>query len=209
MARLLYHICGGSRCTQSCVDFNVCLLAFLVAIPLGVFEVYGGFDSLSNSLLADAGHVFSDAIVYGGIAWAVWRTSRRVSHESEKKCRHWGANFLIFACIANIILACVRGAFGPEEVFTGSLLWYAGIGLAANVFMVSLFWRHTGRTRAAFLHTVGDTAMSIVVMVGAVLNKSGIVPFRSGIVDVALTIFGSLFLICLARHEKSEANHSH
>jgi cobalt-zinc-cadmium efflux system protein len=143
-----------------------------------VVEVVGAWVSGSLALLADAGHVVTDAAAVGVALSASYvatlaATSRRTFgfHRAE-----------ILAALANaVVLLGVCGWLGvvgvmrlidPAEVETGSMLVFAAIGLVANaVSLLLLVNRRTAslNMRGAYLEVLGDLLGSLLVVVAALV----------------------------------------
>ncbi len=155
-----------------------------LAIALGltctvlVVEVIGAVISGSLALLADAGHMLTDAagLVIALIAAALTR-------RAPTDRRTWGylrAEVLAATLQAAVLLAVgtviliegIQRLFAPPEVASGIMLAFGVVGLVANV--VSLLVLAGGRgsnfnMRAAFLEVLGDALGSLAVIVAAVV----------------------------------------
>ncbi len=155
-----------------------------LAIALGltctvlVVEVIGAVISGSLALLADAGHMLTDAagLVIALIAAALTR-------RAPTDRRTWGylrAEVLAATLQAAVLLAVgtviliegIQRLFAPPEVASGIMLAFGLVGLVANV--VSLLVLAGGRgsnfnMRAAFLEVLGDALGSLAVIVAAIV----------------------------------------
>ena len=147
-------------------------LAFALA-ELGV-----GFFANSLALISDALHNFSDVIgllLAWGAAWlATWRptASHTYGYRRVSILAALGNAALLFAATGAILTEAVRRLLDPEPVATGLMLWVAAIGIAINAATALLFMRgrhHDLNIRGAFLHMVGDAAVSFGVVVAALL----------------------------------------
>ena len=151
-----------------------------IALNLGfvVIEVLTGLLAGSMALVADAGHNLSDVLGLG-LAWAAARLARRPASPRRTWGFHRGT---ILAALANAVLLLVAvGAIAvesvhrllaPAPVATGWMLWVALAGVAVNAATALLFAR--GREadlnrRGAFLHLAADAAVSLGVVLGALL----------------------------------------
>jgi cobalt-zinc-cadmium efflux system protein len=141
-------------------------------------EVVGGLASHSLALLADAGHVFTDAAGIGLALLAIWVGSRPAS-----TARTYGylrleilaavANaVLLFGVAAVILYEAWRRLSAPPQVATQLMLGVALVGLVINGVSLWLL-RHTQakslNMRAAYLEVMGDLAGSAAVIAAAVV----------------------------------------
>ncbi|AHG21639.1 zinc transporter ZitB [Chania multitudinisentens RB-25] len=155
------------------------LAAFLVTVVFMLVEVIGGLLSGSLALLADAGHMLTDAAALLVALMAV-HFSRR-----QPNARHtFGylrlttlAAFLNAAALLMIVIfilwEAVRRFFAPQPVMGTPMLIIAVAGLLANLFT---FWLlHRGieesnlNVRAAALHVLGDLLGSVGAITAAII----------------------------------------
>lgn len=160
-------------------------LALVLAITctILVVEVVGALLSGSLVLLADAGHMATDA---GGVAlslMAMWFASRPASPS-----RTFGFHRLeILAAVANALVLCGVGIYilvetvlrllEPPVVASGTMLVFGVAGLAGNAVSLALL-RHgqaeSLNLRGAFLEVLNDLLGSAAVLVaGAVIWFTG------------------------------------
>src|SRR5215472_14169117 len=147
-------------------------LAFALA-ELGV-----GFFANSLALISDALHNFSDVIGLL-LAWcAAWLCTRQPTASHTYGYRRasilaaLGNAALLFAATGAILTEAVRRLLEPEPLEAGLVVWVAAIGIAINTVTAILFMRdrqHDLNIRGAFLHMVGDAAVSLGVVVAALL----------------------------------------
>jgi len=143
-----------------------------------VAEIAAGVVANSVALLADAMHNLGD-VAGLLLAWAAAILARRAP--TARRSYGWG-RFSILAALSNAMLLMLAvGAIGweaigrlrtPEPVAEGIVVWVAAIGIAINLGTALLFMR--GRTgdlniRGAFLHMLGDAAVSVGVVVAALM----------------------------------------
>lgn len=155
-----------------------------LAIALGltstvlVVEVIGAIISGSLALLADAGHMLTDA---AGLVIAL--IAAQLARRGTSDRRTWGylrAEVLAATLQAAILLAVgafilyegVKRLFEPPEVASGIMLVFGIVGLIANI--ISLLVLAGGRTaninmRAAFLEVLNDALGSVAVIVAAIV----------------------------------------
>jgi cobalt-zinc-cadmium efflux system protein len=159
---------------------NVRRLVGVLGLSLSVLavEVVGGLASHSLALLADAGHVFTDAAGIGLALLAIWVGSRPAS-----TARTYGylrleilaavANaVLLFGVAAVILYEAWRRLSAPPQVASQLMLGVALVGLVINGVSLWLL-RHTQakslNMRAAYLEVMGDLAGSAAVIAAAVV----------------------------------------
>jgi cobalt-zinc-cadmium efflux system protein len=163
-------------------------LVLVLVLVLGylVVEVVAGVLTNSLALLADAGHMFTDAAGIGLALLAIWFAQRPAT--PEKSFGYYRVE--IFAAIANaILLFGVAGyilyeAFqrlaAPAEVLGPPMLAVAIVGLIINVISMRLL--HAGaqtslNLRGAYLEVVGDLLGSVAVIAAAlVISLTGWTP---------------------------------
>lgn len=146
------------------------LAALSVTVMIMAAEVVGTVLSGSLALLADAGHMLTDA---SGLLIALIAASLALRPRTPE--RTWGyqrAEVLAAALQAGLLLVvgafviyeAVRRLVEPPEVGSGAMLWFGIIGLVGNA--VSLLVLAAGRRssfnlRAAFLEVLNDALGSV------------------------------------------------
>ena len=155
---------------------------FAIGITLNVtyaaIEAAAGFWLNSLSLIADAGHNFSDVLGLL-LAWAAVWLSRK-----EPSSRHsYGlgrssilaalANaMLLLAALGVIVWESMTRFSNPQPIMTGPVVWIATIGILINGFTAWLFMRGSKtdiNVRGAYLHMAADAAVSAGVVVSALV----------------------------------------
>lgn len=154
------------------------LLAFLITFTFMVVEVAGGLISGSLALIADAGHMLTDAAALA-LSYGAFRFGRRAA---DRK-RTFG--YLRFEVIAGLINALALFAIliwisyeaferfrSPSEILAGPMLIVAIIGLMVNL---GVFWilsrgdsEHVN-IKGALLHVLGDLLGSVAAIVAAII----------------------------------------
>jgi cobalt-zinc-cadmium efflux system protein len=163
-------------------------------------EVGAGLWAGSLALLADAGHNLSDVLALI-LAWGAATLARR----APTARRTYGlrkttilaslANaVLLMVAVGAIISESVRRLAEPASIQTGVVMLTAGLGVVINTATALLFFRgsHSDlNVRGAFLHMAGDAAVSLVVVIGAVVIA------RTGLtwVDPALGLGIAAFIL--------------
>ena len=147
------------------------------ALNLGlvIAQIFYGLAANSMALLADAAHNFGDVLALL-LAWgAAWLGQRS---PSARRTYGWGRGTILAALINAVVLLIGVGAIGIEAIqrlqspgpIAGSTVIAVGLaGIAVNGFTAFLFSRgHNDlNIRAAFLHMVGDAAVSLGVVLAA------------------------------------------
>ncbi|MCC9144119.1 MULTISPECIES: cation diffusion facilitator family transporter [unclassified Arthrobacter] len=154
------------------------LIVFLITISVVLIQVAGALFSGSLALLADAGHMLSDAAGVSIALVAAWlaarpATSRRTYGYQRAEVLAALANAVLLIVIAVVIFVEALGRLGgTPDVDTGLMLPFAIVGGLAN--LVSLLVLHAGRkdslnVRGAYLEVLGDLLGSAAVVVSAVV----------------------------------------
>ncbi|RBY94555.1 cation transporter [Blastococcus sp. TBT05-19] len=155
-------------------------LAVVLGLTVGVLvaEVVGAVVSGSLALLADAGHMATDA---AGIAIALGAVTLAQRPARGRRTFGWQraeilaavANALLLLGVAGYVLVeAVRRIGNPPEVGAGLMLVIAVVGLAVN--LAGLVVLHRGRekslaVRGAYLEVLADALGSVAVIVAAVV----------------------------------------
>lgn len=152
------------------------LAALVLTATILVAEVIGGWLSNSLALLADAGHMLTDALAIG-LAWAAVGLATRPATRSKSFGWH---RLEILAALFNGVTLVVMSLFifreayvrflQPPDVATGTMLTVATIGLVANAIGLQLLsgHGHSLNVRGAYLHILGDLLSSVGVIAGGV-----------------------------------------
>jgi cobalt-zinc-cadmium efflux system protein len=156
-------------------------LAIVLAITGAVLavEVAGAFVSGSLVLLADAGHMATDAAGIGMSLLAMWFAARPASPR-----RTFGFHRLeILAAVANALLLCgvgvyvvvegVRRLADPPEVASGAMLVFGFVALAGSA--CSLWLLRHGQAQSLNLRGAFLEVMSDLLGAGAVLVAAGVI----------------------------------
>jgi cobalt-zinc-cadmium efflux system protein len=149
-----------------------------LTVTVLVAEVIGAVLSGSLALLADAGHMATDAL---GIALALGAVTLAQRPARGRRTFGWQrveilaavANGLLLIAVAVYVLVeAVRRIGDPPEIDSGLMLAIAAVGLLVN--LVSLGVLHRGRreslnVRGAYLEVLADALGSVAVIVAAVV----------------------------------------
>jgi cobalt-zinc-cadmium efflux system protein len=153
-------------------------IALCLTLTVLVAEVIGGVLAGSLALLADAGHMATDAI---GIAMALLAIHFANRPPSERRTFGY-ARAEILAALANCLLLfgvggfilyeAVRRLISPPEVEGGLTIAFGLVGLVANAISLSLLMRGQKASlnvRGAFLEVMADALGSLAVVVSAAI----------------------------------------
>ncbi len=143
-----------------------------------VVEVVGGLVSGSLALLADAGHMLTDAAAIGLALLAIWISGRPASieqtfgfHRTEILAALLNALSLWF--IAALIFFEASRRFGDSIDVDGGLMLVVGaVGLGVNVAAAWVLHRSAGyslNVEGAFLHVIADLLGSVAVVAAGVM----------------------------------------
>lgn len=169
------HIHGGSAAAEHKGRLTV-VLGITVAILAA--EIVGALLSGSLTLLADAGHMLTDA---GGIGLSLLAIS--FGQRSPSQARTFGylrleilaAAFnalLLFAVGVFVIVEAIRRLIHPPAVASGIMLAFGIIALCGNACSLLLLRRGQGESlniRGAFLEVLSDFLGAGAVIVAAVI----------------------------------------
>lgn len=174
--------------------------AMLLTGGFMVAEAVGGVVAGSLALLADAGHMLTDAASLA-LAWAAFRIGRR----PQDARRTYGYHRLqVLAAFVNgvtligivgwIAIEAVRRLLAPIEVLGGLMLVIAVLGLLVNLAAFAILHggdRENLNIRGAALHVLGDLLGSVAAIVAAlVIFRTGWTP-----IDPLLSVFVALLIL--------------
>lgn len=140
-------------------------LTFLLIVSFMVVEAVGGVVSGSLALLADAGHMLTDALALGLSYTAVWLASKETSpnrtygfRRAELLAAFVNALLLMLLAIWIVVEALER-LKEPRPILVGVLLWVAVAGLGVNIIAWAILHRDAKShltVRSAMWHVMGD-----------------------------------------------------
>lgn len=173
--------------------------AFGLTASYALVEVIGGLWSGSLALLADAGHMATDAaaLVFALAANIVARQPASARHSYGLARVEVVAAFVnalaMLAIVAWIFFEAVDRLRAPVPVQGVTVLGVATIGLTINLVVAWVLSREQGNvnTRAAYLHVMGDLLGSVAAIAsGVIVHLTGYLP-----IDPLLSMFvGGLIL---------------
>ncbi len=163
-------------------------------------EVAGGIVAGSLALLADAGHMLTDAASLA-LAWAAFRIGRRPQDARRSYGYH---RFQVLAAFVNgvaliavvgwIAIEAGRRLLAPTPVEAGLMLVIAGLGLVVNLAAFAILHggdRNNLNLRGATLHVLGDLLGSVAAIVaGLVILWRGWTP-----IDPLLSLLVALLIL--------------
>lgn len=167
-----------SQASAASANSSRLLIVLCLSTTLFSLELVTGLLTNSLALIADAGHVLSDAAGVALALLAIWFAARPATprqtfgyHRMEILAAVVNA-VVLFGLAAFILLEAWR-RFGQElEIVTGPMLVVALIGLAANLFSARLLRESAKRSlnmRGAYLEVLGDALGSVAVVVAAIV----------------------------------------
>ncbi|MFZ4834746.1 CDF family zinc transporter ZitB [Rouxiella sp. Mn2063] len=188
-------------------------LAFIVTLVFMIAEVIGGIISGSLALLADAGHMLTDAAALLVALMAIRFAKRKPNarHTFGYLRLTTMAAFVNAAALLVIVVLIVWEAakrlLTPEPVLGGTMLAIAIAGLFANLFAFWLLHRGEEKgninVRAAALHVMGDLLGSVGAVAAAlIIMKTGWTP-----IDPILSVLVSCLVLRSAWRLMKESFH--
>jgi cobalt-zinc-cadmium efflux system protein len=172
-------------------------LTWVLALVVGfaAVEAVGGLLTNSLALLADAGHMISDALSTGLALAAIWlarrpATSRRSFGFQRAEILAAFLNGLTLVGIAVLVFVeAVRRLTDPPDVAAGWVLVVAAGGVAVNVAAAMILVR-SGReslnVEAAYRHVLADLSGSAGVIGAAIVVLATGSPLADPIVSIAI-----------------------
>ena len=155
---------------------RVVLIGFLLTFGFMFAEVIGGLLSGSLALIADAGHMMTDAAALA-LAWAGFRFGRRAA---DKKRTFGYMRFEVLAGFVNAVALMLLVAWiayeavlrllHPAPVLAGPMMAVAVLGLLVNggvFYMLMQGDRQHVNIKGALLHVMGDLLGSVAAIVAA------------------------------------------
>ena len=154
------------------------LWAMVVTGTFVVVEIVGGVISGSLALLADAGHMLTDAASLA-LAWMAFRVSRRPHDRRRSYGYH---RFQVLAAFVNavglvaivvwIVVEAVNRLAAPVAILGETMLVIAAVGLLVNIVAFVILHgadRHNLNIQGAAAHVLGDLLSSVAAIAAAVV----------------------------------------
>ncbi|MBB3263498.1 cobalt-zinc-cadmium efflux system protein [Azospirillum sp. OGB3] len=176
------------------------LLVLLMTASLMVVEVVGGVLSGSLALLADAGHMLTDAAALA-LAWLAFRLGRRPSDRRRSFGYHrlqvlaaFVNGLSLFLLSAWILWEAAQRLMEPQPVLGGTMMAVAvlgGLGNLAGLYILHRGDRENLNVRGAALHVLGDLLGSVAAVAAAgIILATGWTP-----IDPILSVLVALLIL--------------
>lgn len=176
------------------------LVATLLNLVITIAELAGGIVSNSLSLLSDALHNLSDTFATF-IAYMAARIGKR---KPNTKKTFGYKRVEILAAMLNAVILIVICVFlfkeaydrfqNPEPIHSLIVIVVAMVGLIGNVLAATILRKDSKKNinvRAAYVHLIGDSLSSVVVIIAAVAIQI----FEIYWIDPIITVLIGLYLI--------------
>ena len=176
------------------------LVATLLNLVITVVEIAGSILSGSLALLSDAIHNLSDTFATF-IAYLATIIGRR---EANQKRTFGYKRMEILAAMINAVILIVMSFFlikeawhrwqNPAPIRSMIMLVVGLIGLLANLYALLILRKDAGKSinvKAAYIHLIGDSLSSVVVVTGAVLIRI----FKIDWIDPIITVLISIYIL--------------
>jgi cobalt-zinc-cadmium efflux system protein len=152
--------------------------AFALTLVFMVVELTGGLLAGSLALLADAGHMLTDAAALG-LAWVATHVAKRPAdarrsfgYQRTRVLATFVNGCALLFIVAWIAFEAVQRVFYPRPVEALTVIWIGSLGFAVNLLVFMLLKRghsHDMNVSAAALHVVGDLLGSIAAILAAIV----------------------------------------
>lgn len=174
--------------------------ALVLTAAFMVVEFAGGLIAGSLALLADAGHMLTDAAALG-VAWAAILIAKRPAdlrrtfgYQRLRVLATFVNGCALMFITAWICIEAVQRFMHPAPVDGTTILWIGSIGLVVNLVVFALLRRgdsHDMNVAAATLHVLSDLLGSAAAIVAAlVIMATGWTP-----IDPLLSVFVCLLIV--------------
>jgi cobalt-zinc-cadmium efflux system protein len=190
---------GHHHSTSGISEKNL-LAAVVLNFTITIAEIIGGIISNSLALLSDAIHNLGDGLAVL-LAYIAHRVSKRESNQRKtfgyKRIEILAAfvnSIVLVAICIFLIWEAVERFQNPAPIKGIVMFSVAAVGLLANLVAVILLQSDSKKNiniRAAYLHLLGDTLSSIVVILGGIL----IWQFEIYWIDPLITMLISLYIL--------------
>ena len=204
---IIRHDEHDHRHMRSADSWRRLALVLLLTAGCMLLELVGGWWTGSLALLADAGHMFTDAAALILALTAVWFSSRPAT---SKKTFGYYRLEIIAALVNGVALVVIAllifyGAYqrwlDPPFVRSGPMMILAAVGLAINLLSAWILHAHDSidlNMRGVWLHVMGDALGSVAAIIaGACIMFFGWYaadPLFSALISL-LIVWGSVRLI--------------
>jgi cobalt-zinc-cadmium efflux system protein len=154
------------------------IIVFAITATVMVAEIVGTFLTGSLALLADAGHMFTDAaglliaLIAASLALKPATLKRTWGYKRAEIVAAAGQAALLLGVGGFVIVEGIRRLIEPTEVGGSTMLWFGVIGLAGNaigLLVLASGRHHNFNMRAAFLEVLNDALGSVAVIAAAII----------------------------------------
>ncbi len=156
------------------------LIALAITIIFLFAEIIVGFWSGSLALLADAGHMFTDAGALSLSLLVLWLSEkpptpkRTFGYRRTEILAALANGLTLWVTVGVIAHEAYHRFHNPPDLFTGPMFWVAVAGLLANlgsawILKSSHNHEHTLNVKGAYLHVLADCWGSVGVIIAAIV----------------------------------------
>lgn len=152
--------------------------AFVLTFAFMLIELAGGLLAGSLALLADAGHMMTDAAALA-LAWAASHIAARPAdarrsfgYQRMRVLATFVNGCALLFVVAWIAFEAIQRLLDPRPVDAITVIWIGSIGFAVNLIVFALLRRghaHDMNIAAATLHVVGDLLGSLAAILAAIV----------------------------------------
>jgi cobalt-zinc-cadmium efflux system protein len=161
-------------------------IALALTAAFMVIELAGGVIAGSLALIADAGHMLTDAAALA-LAWAATKiadrpadTKRSFGYQRFRVLATFVNGCALLFLVAWIAIEAVQRLIAPSPVDAMLVLWLGAVGFAVNLIVYAMLTRGGGgdmNVAAATLHVFGDLLGSVAAMLaGGLILWTGWAP---------------------------------
>lgn len=176
------------------------LISFFLILTFMIVEAVGGVISGSLALLADAGHMLTDAIALG-LAYLAFRLGRRAA-DSKRTFGYMRFEVIaglinaltLFGIVIWIVIEAYERIQQPYVILAGPMMLVAITGLLVNIFVLWFLTRSDTdhvNVKGAVLHVMGDLLGSVgAIAASVIIWYTGWTP-----IDPILSVLVSLLIL--------------
>ncbi|ABJ75945.1 cation diffusion facilitator family transporter [Leptospira borgpetersenii] len=154
------------------------LLAILVSFSIFLVELFGGIQSGSIALLADAGHIITDVIALSLSLIAVLLASQKPNHRFSfgyyriEILTSLLNSILIFGISFYIFYEATERFQNQKEVLSFPMIFYSVSGIVLNLISAWILFRFSAENiniKSAYIHVLSDLLSTAGVLIGSIL----------------------------------------
>ena len=173
----------GEQCDHGGSERSTRALRAALVVTLGILlaEAVGGWLSNSLALIADAGHVLTDAGALGLSLFVAWFSRQPVTATKTYGYLRWeilaalinGATLLLLSVW--VVVEALDRFRQPEPIGGGLMLGIATVGLLGNgiaAWLLHSLHASSLNVRGAYLHIMGDLLASVGTILAAVVIQT-------------------------------------